>query len=417
MKTKAFPEANLPPQVQEKADRMNLDEACVPPYSILPLPFNAETAAAEKYTAVNRTLEQFSKEMYGDIPPRCEKIEFVETSSGTAFNGLADRKEIDIICSGNGITRTLHLLLYLPAGRTGKVPCFLGMNFTGNVDTTDDPEVTFHSFKRYSDPSPWLNDNRSDGTRRGLKAGRWEFEKVLQAGFGSATLCLFDAFPDHPDGFDESIMPMFYSKEEWNSPRRKSGAISAWAWGLMRAVDALENRPEIDCRKIIVHGLSRLGKTALWTGANDPRIAMTVSICSGTCGAKLSRRYFGESIEWLDNWRKYWFVPGFENFVRRDTEMPVDQNQLMALIAPRFLYVASATDDGYADPTGEYLATMLASEAWGKDGIPSDSPFPAPDSGIGNDAVRYFLRRGEHNFTLKNWEDLLAFARKHFLSE
>ena len=417
MKAKAFPEANLPAVMQEKADRMNLDENSVPQYSILPLPFNENNSIPEQYNAKVKTLDIFAKELYGEIPPRCEKLEIVETSSGYAFNNLAERKEIDIICTHNNITRTFHMLLYIPTKRTKPVPCFVGLNFTGNVDTTLDPEVTFHPFNRYSDPSPWLNDNRSDGKTRGVKAGRWEFEQVLSAGFATATFCYFDAFPDHPNGFKESIFPMFYTQEEWNSPNRKSSAISAWAWGIMRAIDALETRTEIDSKKIIVHGLSRLGKTALWAGANDPRAAMTVSICSGTCGAKLSRRYFGESMEWLDNWRKYWFVPSFEKFVQNDVNMPFDQNQLMATIAPRLLYVASATVDYYADPVGEFLATQSAAAAWGKDGLPDNAQYPAAsNTGIGEEAVRYFLREGEHNFTAKNWEDLLEFAKKHFLN-
>ena len=415
MKTKAFPEANLPDEIQIKADRMNLDEASVPPFEVLPLPFTPDMSAAEKHHAAQNMLATFSKEFYGEIPPRCQQLEVRETANGTAFNGLAIRRELDIICSSNGISKTLHLLLYLPAKHRGKVPCFLGMNFLGNIATTFDPQVTFHPFTAYPDPSPWLDDNRLQNDKeRGKKAHRWEFEKVIKAGFASATLAFGDVFPDHPDGFSDSIMTLFYTADEYHDHRR-SGAISAWAWGLMRALDALETIPEIDKNKFIVHGLSRMGKTALWAGANDPRIAMTVSFNSGTAGAKMSRRYFGESMEWLDNWRKYWFAPGFERFCGKDTQMPFDQHQLMALIAPRKLYVASAVDDPYADPKGEFLATRAAAGAWGDDGIPSDTPMPDAGSGAGENSVRYFIRSGIHDCTPENWDDLLKFAAKHFL--
>ena len=416
MKPKLYQEVNLPPLVQEKADRMNRNEDCVPNYTILPLPFNEKSSIQERNSAINKTLEIFAQNLYGEIPPRCKKIEIVETSSKYAFNNLACRKEIDIICSNNGITRTLHMLLYLPAKITKPVPCFVGLNFTGNVDTTSDNEVTFIPFTRCVSPWACLNDdNRSDGSTRGGQEERWSFEKVIKAGFASATICYFDIFPDNPNGFEDSILPLFYTKEEWNSPNRKSSAISAWAWGIMRAIDAVETLTEIDRQKIIVHGFSRLGKTALWAGANDKRAALTVSICSGTCGAKLSRRYFGESMEWLDNWRKYWFVPCFENYVQNDTNMPFDQHQLMSTIAPRLLYVASASLDVNADPIGEFLATKLASQVWGQDGLTSDAQFPTINSGIGDGAVRYFLREGRHNFTSENWDDLLEFAKKHFL--
>ncbi|MBE6376215.1 MAG: hypothetical protein E7043_03200 [Lentisphaerae bacterium] len=417
MQKKAFPESNLPPNIQEKADRMNLEESCVPAFEILPLPFSADTPAVQKNISRRKTLEIFTKELYGEIPPRCQELKFVLRSSGSVFNGLAERREIDIVCTNNGISRTLHMLLYLPVNRQGKVPCFLGLNFTGNHATVSDPEVTFFPFVRKTHPSPWLNDGRAEEDQRGTKAGRWEFERVIKAGFASATICMFDAFPDFPEGFSESIMPLFYPESLWNSSQRPSGAISAWAWGLMRGIDALESQADIDPHKIIVHGLSRQGKTAIWAGANDPRIAMTVSICSGTCGAKMSRRYFGENMEWLDQWRKYWFVPSFENFVHKDTVMPFDQHQLMALIAPRILYVASASNDPYADPAGEHLATVTASAAWGENGLPADAAFPESSGGQGENAVRYYLREGEHACTPENWDDLLKFAAKHFFEK
>ena len=192
---------------------------------------------------------------------------------------------------------------------------------------------------------------------------------------------------------ENSVMPLFYSAELWNSPQRPSGAISAWAWGISRAIDCLLTQPEIAPDKIIVHGLSRLGKTALWAGANDPRIAAAVSICSGTLGAKLTRRYCGESLDWLLFWRQYWFLPELNNFRRRDREVPVDQHALMSCIAPRGLYVASAKNDDYADPAGEKLGTLHAAAAWQD-----------------KSRVRYFIREGEHDFTPENWDDLLQYA-------
>jgi hypothetical protein len=308
------------------------------------------------------------------------------------------------------------MLIYIPAERQGRVPCFLGMNFRGNTATTFDPEVTFHPYTRFPDPSPWWDDIRVvDEKDRGSKAYRWNFETVIKAGFASATFCLCDVFTDHPTGYSDSIMPMFYSEEEYNSDRRKSAAISAWAWGLMRGIDALESLDCIDKNKIIVHGHSRMGKAAIWAGVNDPRIAMTVSSGSGAAGAKISRRYFGENMEWLDQWRKYWFVPGFEKYCGKDTVMPFDQHQLMALIAPRKLFVTSSNNDGYADPVGEFLATKTASAAWGKDGIAPDTPMPAPGNGVGENSCRYYIREGEHDFTLEQWQDLLKFASVHFL--
>ena len=403
MKEKRFPEADLPEYIQVIADKMNTCEADVPPYQTLPL--NPDRKAV---------LKTFADEMYGEIPPACE-MKLVTKNEGIVFGGIGIRKEIDMIFTNNGVERTLHMLLYIPAQRTGKVPCFFGLNFLGNIDTTHDTEVTFYPFKRYQSEFVWHADRRVEAGSYGGKADRWDFEKVLKAGFASATICCFDCFPDHPDGFDGSILPLFFSHKEWDAPERRCpGAISAWAWGYLRAVDCLLQQPEIDGEKIIVHGLSRLGKTALWAGANDERIAMTGSICSGCCGAKMTRRHFGEDLGWLLFWRKYWFMPGICDFIDRDTEVPFDQQQLMAAISPRKLYVASADLDEYADPFGEFTATKLAAAAWGSSLVSAE--FPAAGNGVGDENVRYFMRKGEHNITPENWDDLLVYAGKIFLN-
>ena len=404
MKEKRFPEQNLPGDVQLKADNMNTREADIPAFEALPL-------CADR-TAV---LDVFAREMYGPIPPRCEMI-LQTKNEAEVFGGLGIRREIDIICRNRGIERTLHMLLYLPAKTMGKVPCFFGLNFPGNIATTADTGATFYPFRCYTADSAWYADRRAGAGEFGSKRDRWEFEKVLKAGFASATICYFDCFSDHPDGYDESIMPLFCDRELWGSPQRPTGAVSAWAWGIQRAVDVLSQQPEIAADRIVVHGLSRLGKTALWAGANDERIALTVSFCSGTCGAKMTRRYFGESLEWLLHWRPYWFVPSLAQYVKKDTVIPFDQQQLMAAIAPRGLYVASASLDDYADPKGEFLAAKAASEAWEDDPL-KGCDFPAVKCGTGNGNVRYFLREGEHNCTPENWDDLIRFTAKFFQME
>ena len=403
MKEKRFPEQNLPEYIQVVADRMNTCEAEVPPYQALPL-------IADKA----EVLKTFAEKMYGHIPPAC-KMTLQVKNEAVVFGGIGVRKEIDIICSNNGVERVLHMLLYIPTERSGKVPCFFGLNFLGNIDTTTDEGVTFYPFERHQSEFVWHADRRVNEGCYGGKAYRWDFEKVLKAGFASATICCFDCFPDYPDGFKESILPLFCTEEEWESDPHRSGAISAWAWGYLRAVDCLIAQPEIDGSKIIAHGLSRLGKTALWAGANDERIAMTVSICSGCCGAKMTRRHFGENLGWLLFWRKYWFVPGLCDYIDNDIEIPFDQQQLMAAIAPRKLYVASADKDDYADPLGEFTAAKCAASAWQSSMV--NAEFPAANCGTGDDSVRYFLRAGEHDFTPVNWDDLLDHAGKLFLNK
>ena len=185
-----------------------------------------------------------------------------------------------------------------------------------------------------------------------------------------------------------------------------------------RALDYLEQQDELDAKHIIVHGHSRLGKTALWAGANDPRIWLTVSNCSGTGGAKIAHRYFGESFAWLNLWFPYWFCSNFAGYAGRESEFPIDQHVVMAAIAPRLLFIASASEDLHADPRGEYSGGVLASEAWnifGRQGL-ENTNFPPCSKLIGGD-VGYYLRPGNHDFMPENWDVLLEFVKRHLAQE
>ena len=409
---KRFASENLAPDKQALADQMNLDEASVPQWSIPAIA--SKTPAEFLRTERPRLLMQFAELMYGVIPPRPAEMDIdVVAEAPDAFNGLATRREIAIRCAQNGIARTLNLLLYIPNNRSGQVPVFFGLNFKGNHAASNDPDVRFYLPKRYPTlcNSPRFTDGRMEVDQRGAQAYRFCFEDCLKRGYACATICYWDIYPDHPYGFEDSILRMYFDASVWNSSERPSAAISAWAWGVSRALDALESQPEINPHKMAVHGHSRLGKTALWAGANDERIALAISCCSGTCGAKLSHRYYGEDFAWVDLWNPHWTVPAFRQFVNHDAEIPVDQHQLIACIAPRLAYVTSATDDVYADPKGEFLAAVAASDAYklfGMNGIGITEMPPAGKAIIGD--IGYYLRTGDHECMPENWKAFLDFA-------
>ena len=430
-----FEKEHLPEEIQAVANQMNIVPDNVPPFTVPELPIAATTSSSEfKYKICPGILKTFETEMYGPIPPRCAELRFDVTRETYAFDGLAIQREIDIICRHRQKERILHMLLYIPAKRHGKVPVFFGLNFCGNHTTTHHRGVTFHPFtpapprriarldKYRTDNPGWLPrliDNHRPENMRGMHAECWDFENVLRHGFATATIHYEDIFSDRFSGFDNSIMSLFYDREDWESPERKIGAISAWAWGISRGIDCLEAQPELDNARICLHGHSRLGKTALWAGANDSRIALTVSNCSGTCGAKLAHHWFGESFAWLDLWNEHWFTAKFKEWVNRERELPFDQHFLLAAIAPRLLYITSGTRDDYADPQGEYLAARAASKAWtlfGSKGLP-DTGFPQPGRLIGH-AVGYHLQEGGHDcISQETWNVLLEFAEKHFHSD
>lgn len=176
------------------------------------------------------------------------------------------------------------------------------------------------------------------------------------------------------------------------------GAISTWALAASRVVDWLETVPEADMSKIAVIGLSRLGKTALWAGVLDERFALVCPTCSGLFGARCATvNVGGETIDRITKVFPHWFAPVCrERWKGNDTKLPFDQHWLLAAVSPRLLAVASAKEDMWACPSGEFTSFFLARNAW-KDPSRCD----------------YHIREGRHDLTRVNWRRFIEFAKRH----
>ena len=357
-------------------------------------------------------LELFQKYEYGAILPRPARMRFqVLTQRGDALGGLASRREIRISCgSGDGREISFDLLLYLPNNHTGSVPAFLGLNFKGNHNTTDEPDVR---------PTGFRKEGELADPGRGVQSARWVFEEVVRRGYASATICYHDIHPDLVDSTDRSVFRLFFKPEEYTSVPEKYSVIGAWAWGLSRALDYLESNPEIDASRVAVHGHSRLGKTALWAGASDPRFKMVISNCSGCGGGALHKRKIGENLSLHFQYHRNlgypsWFVRELERFVWKEEDLPFDQHELLALIAPRPLAVGTATEDFNADPKGEFLSCVHASEVYrlfGSPGLPV-AEMPPPDTNAAG-SIAFHCRTGKHDQTPQDWMFYLDFADRY----
>lgn len=388
----------------QDAEEANYDESKIPPYT---LPALLETAAGQQVsnkqqweqTRRPELLSIFTEQVYGKIPDDKVDMSYKKLDDNhSALDGSATRKQIEITFTRNGVERKALLLMYMPNHVKTKAPVFLHFNFQGNQTVSADPAII---------PS------RHSDRERGNQSSRWPLQKIIDAGYGLATVHYFDFFPDDKDKHAESILALFGYTSGKEIPTDGGQAIAAWAWGYSRVMDYLETDRQVDASKVILMGHSRLGKTSLWAGANDPRFAIVVANESGCGGAALSRREVGETVNRINHVFPHWFCKNFRRYNKKESELPVDQHELLALIAPRPLYVASAEGDRWSDPKGEFLSAAYAGEVYrlyGMKGLETTT-MPAVDTPIGN-RVAYHVRTGVHDVTDFDWDNYIRFADK-----
>jgi hypothetical protein len=239
---------------------------------------------------------------------------------------------------------------------------------------------------------------------------------LLDRGYGLATFNASQIEPDIRTGSYEKSVRKFFAKPDQNQPGRDEwGAIGAWAWGLSRAMDYIVTDPDIDANKVCVAGFSRFGKVAMWAGAQDERFAIIFSGESGCGGAVIVRRGFGETVKIINNKFPHWFCRNFKNYGDRVNDLPVDWHMLIALMAPRPVYIATAEQDLWGDPRGSFLAAKYAEpvfQLFGEKGLGVDD-MPPVETPVG-DYIGYHNRKGGHALTDYDWLQFLSFADKHF---
>ncbi len=381
------------PEIVEKLSKrrteFNYQESRVPDYELPnPLVFDDGTAVTspEQWTKTRRPqlLELFRDQVYGRRPDVEYSVQFEQTAEiPDAFDGAAIGRSMKAGVSIGDRTYTFPFVVFIPAGVSGKVPAVVHINNRYFIPLD----------KAVSEHDPF-----------------WPAKTLISRGYATASFHTSDVDPDRKDGYADGIRSFFADGQPPQDDAWRS--LSAWGWAASRVLDYLATQDAIDASRVAVVGHSRGGKTALWAACEDPRFAIAYSNNSGCGGAALSRRRFGETVGRITSSFPHWFCKNFWQYANRESELPIDQHEVVALIAPRGVYVASADEDLWADPRGEYASLVAAAPVFSLLGCKSISEPTMPALGkprvVGQ--TGYHIRAGGHGLGDVDWEYFLDFA-------
>jgi hypothetical protein len=384
---------------------------------------DAKTWFAKRRPEIQKLIEE---NWFGRAPGRPSDMTFEIVEQGApAFDGRAIRRQVIIYFTKEKTGPRMDLLVYLPSKAKGPVPLFLNMSFFANNLAVMDPGVKVgRRWDRESrtqiaaEPSKLSSGDGGAGRtanrpRRGLPV-----EQFLAQGIGVATFNKDDLAPDFTGSESLGVKAIYLKHSQTRPADVEWGAIAAWAWGASRALDYFERDKDVDARRVAIHGVSRLGKTALWAGAADERFAMVIASCSGEGGAAIARRNYGETLAHMaaPSRYPYQFAGNYARFADRVNEWPVDANMLIAMLAPRPLLLQTGNTDKWSDPYGEFLAAVAAEPVYtllGKKGL-GTTRFPAANEPILHD-LAYFMHDGGHGTVPSDYEVYIKFMQMHLV--
>jgi hypothetical protein len=355
--------------------------------------------------------ELFQHYMYGYLPPPLKVAAKLEREDPKALDGKATLRELTL-SFGTPETPPIHLLLVAPNTRKGPAPVFVGMNFCGNHALLKDPAIRLPTAWMYPNRAG-VKDNRATDAGRGTEIDTWALDQAVARGYAVATFYNGDIDPDRKDRAD-GIQPHLNKKGARPSPH-DWGTIAAWAWGVHRAVDYLVTDKDLDAKRIIAVGHSRLGKTALLAAAFDDRIAIAMPHQAGCGGTAPSRGKVGESVTRINTSFPHWFNGAFKEFNDRPERLPFDQHCLVAVCAPRPVLFSNAVEDTWANPEGQFDVLKAAEPVYrllGADGVGAKA-MPGMDTLV-DSTLGYYIRPGKHSMTRGDWKVFLDYADKQF---
>lgn len=355
-------------------------------------------------------LRLFEDNQFGRTPKTVLRPRYQIIDSGTpALGATARRTQLRIRFSDAATTPFIRVMLHVPAKARGPVPTLLYIGFSPAVQHADEPGVDL--------AGQWDIKTK---TRVGDREQKWWFTELdprrfIERGYGIAYVYNGDIDPDFEGGASHGVRALFGPQSE---PRGSTewGTIGAWSWGVSRVLDYLQTNPAVDGAKVALAGFSRMGKTAIWAGAQDERFAVVMPLMSGEGGAAISRRNYGETVADLMNPVRipYWFAPAYDSYSKDVDRLPVDGHMLVALAAPRPILLTTGSTDTWSDPKGEFVSALAAEPVYrlfGKKGV-GLAEYPQPETRIISD-IGYYVHNGGHLITSGDHETMLAFMDAH----
>lgn len=379
----------------KRRSQFNYVESKVPKYT-LPNPLVSSNgdavtnSAAWQSTRRNELMDLFRNQVYGRRPSTKYSIRFEKTGEQLqAFDGAATGRSMKAIIKIDDRTFSFPFVVFIP-NKTQR----------SNEDRRPVPAVV-HINNRYFIPMEIAISKRDPF---------WPAKTLIEQGYATASFHTSDVDPDKMDGYSGGIRSFFAKGKPPTETAWRS--LSAWGWAASRVLDYLETLESVDSNRVAVSGHSRGGKASLWAACEDDRFAIAYSNDSGCGGAALSRRAYGETVAQITTAFPHWFCKPFSSYAGRENELPIDQHEVMALIAPRGVYVASADEDLWADPIGEYSAVVAAAPVFqllGKESITTKSmPAMGQQRIVGQ--TGYHLRAGGHGLGDEDWNFFIHFA-------
>lgn len=391
-------------------------------------------AEGEKWDETRRRelLDLFACEVYGVMPKEETGVTW-DVEYEEEIEGLGSKSVVTLTVATPKGPYSFPLYLYLPKGAKKEQPVPVVL-YIGNrprhpqkIELPRDIRPEELAELMGGEAMRMLGGMQSDGALDKIQENaplpcdlehaeeldNWPVADLLQRGYATAAYYTEDLEPDRITDMTEGIICYYddvkaRGKDRW-------GAIAAWAFGAGRAVDYLCADERLDKDQIAVAGHSRGGKAALWCAANDPRVACCYANNSGSTGAALARGKKGEQIVHINTMFPFWFCENYKAYNKKEDLLPVDQHMLLALIAPRPLYLASASGDLWADPQSEFCSAVYASEVYEALGVPGldITEFPNPGELSHSGRIGYHVREGGHAITRDDWMKFCDFWERH----